>query len=131
MLAADANHALASPVRRLGTLLLGLAAVVLVLFAVYRDWERAWVPVVPIALASGWSALVLWLLGVALNPMSAALGALVIAISTEFAVLLCARYRDERSDGWEPGARRWPARTARRAPPCSPPASPRWPASPC
>jgi predicted RND superfamily exporter protein len=34
--------------------------------------------------------------------MSAALSALVIAISTEFAVLLCARYREERADGWEP-----------------------------
>ena len=51
-------------------------------------WARAWVPLVPIALATGWSALVLWLLGVPLNPMSATLGALVIAISTEFAVLL-------------------------------------------
>ena len=45
-------------------------------------------PLVPIALATGWSALVLWLVGVPLNPMSAALSALVIAISTEFSVLL-------------------------------------------
>src|SRR3954453_23332352 len=102
VLAADANHALGDPLRRLLTLVAGLIAVALALFAVYRDWERAWVPLVPIALATGWSALVLWLLGVALNPMSAALGALVIAISTEFAVLLCARYREERLDGWEP-----------------------------
>jgi hydrophobe/amphiphile efflux-3 (HAE3) family protein len=102
VLAADANHALGDPLRRLLTLLAGLAAVALALFAVYREWERAWVPLVPIALATGWSALVLWLLGVALNPMSAALAALVIAISTEFAVLLCARYREERAGGWEP-----------------------------
>jgi uncharacterized protein len=101
VLAADANHALADPVRRLATLLLGLAAVCVVLRLVYRDWRRAWVPVVPIALATGWSALVLWLLGVALNPMSAALGALVIAISTEFAVLLSARFREERAAGWD------------------------------
>jgi uncharacterized protein len=102
VLAADANHALGDPLRRLLTLLAGLGAVALALFAVYRSWERAWVPLVPIALATGWSALVLWLLGVALNPMSAALAALVIAISTEFAVLLCARYREERGDGWAP-----------------------------
>ena len=50
-------------------------------------------PLVPIALATGWSALVLFLLRIPLNPMSATLGALVIAISTEFAVLLDERYR--------------------------------------
>ena len=88
MLAADANHALSDPLRRVLTALAGLAAVALALFAVYRSWARAWVPLVPIALATGWSALVLWLIGVPLNPMSAALSALVIAISTEFSVLL-------------------------------------------
>jgi predicted RND superfamily exporter protein len=76
--------------------LLGLLAVFAALLAVYRSVERAWVPVVPIALATGWSALLLWVLGVSLNPLSAALSALVIAISTEFAVLLAARYRIER-----------------------------------
>jgi hydrophobe/amphiphile efflux-3 (HAE3) family protein len=100
VLAADANHALADPPRRLGTTILGLAAVLLALLAVYRSWARAWVPLVPIALATGWSALLLWALGVALNPMSAALSALVIAISTEFAVLLSARFRDEREAGF-------------------------------
>jgi uncharacterized protein len=107
VLAADANHALTDPLRRLGTLLAGLLAVALALWAVHRRWERAWVPVVPIALATGWSALVLQALGVPLNPMSATLGALVIAISTEFGVLLEARFREERSAGWD-------ARTALR-----------------
>jgi predicted RND superfamily exporter protein len=58
---------------------------------------------VPIALASGWSGLVLWALGIPLNPMSATLGTLVIAISTEFAVLLAARFRDERAAGLAAG----------------------------
>jgi hydrophobe/amphiphile efflux-3 (HAE3) family protein len=103
VLAADANHALSDPLRRVLTALAGLIAVALALFAVYRSWARAWVPLVPIALATGWSALVLWLIGVPLNPMSAALSALVIAISTEFSVLLSARYREEREAGLEPG----------------------------
>jgi predicted RND superfamily exporter protein len=102
VLAADANHALSDPLRRLATTLIGLLAVALALFAVYRSWARAWVPLVPIALATGWSALLLWIVGVRLNPMSAALSALVIAISTEFAVLLTARFRDERAAGFEP-----------------------------
>ena len=102
VLAADANHALSDPLRRVLLALAGLAAVALALFAVYRSWARAWVPLVPIALATGWSALVLWLLGVPLNPMSAALSALVIAISTEFSVLWRARYREERENGHSP-----------------------------
>ena len=66
-------------------------------------------PLIPIALATGWSAGVLFLLGllpgplsVELNPMSVTLGALVIAISTEFSVLLSARYRQEREAGAPP-----------------------------
>ena len=104
VLAAEANAALASPWRRLGTLLAGLLAVGLVLLAVHRRAERAWVPLVPIALATGWSALVLFALRVPLNPMSATLGALVIALSTEFAVLLDGRYREERRAGGSPAA---------------------------
>jgi predicted RND superfamily exporter protein len=50
-------------------------------------------------LATGWSALVLYAVRVPLNPMSVTLGALVIAISTEFSVLLSARYRQERAKG--------------------------------
>jgi hydrophobe/amphiphile efflux-3 (HAE3) family protein len=114
VLAAEANATLSDPLRRLATLAAGLLAVLLVLLLVHRlarrrprgarlswreSWRRAWVPVVPIALATGWSALVLWLLGVPLNPLSATLGALVIAISTEFSVLLAARFRAERAAG--------------------------------
>ena len=35
-----------------------------------------------------------------LNPMSAALGALTIAIATEFSVILSARFHEERGGGW-------------------------------
>jgi hydrophobe/amphiphile efflux-3 (HAE3) family protein len=84
--------------------LAGLLAVALVLLAVYRSWSRALIPLVPIVLATGWSALVLWLSRVPLNPMSAALGALTIAIATEFSVILAARFRQERGAGRELGA---------------------------
>ena len=102
VLVAGANDNLSNPLRRLGTLLAGLLAVALALLAVYRRWERALVPLVPIALATGWSALVLFAIRIPLNPMSATLSALVIAISTEFSVLLTARYREERAAGLEP-----------------------------
>jgi uncharacterized protein len=84
--------------------LAGLIAVALVLLVVYRSWSRALTPLAPIVLATGWSALVLWLSQVPLNPMSAALGALTIAIATEFSVILAARFRQERRAGRDLGA---------------------------
>jgi hydrophobe/amphiphile efflux-3 (HAE3) family protein len=77
----------------------GLLAVALALLAVYRSARRALVPLIPIVLATGWSACAVWALGIDLNPMSATLGALVIAIATEFSVLLAARYEEERGRG--------------------------------
>ncbi len=109
VLAAEANGALASPWRRGLTLLAALAGVLLVLLLVRRSVREAAVPLIPIALATGWSAGVLFILGllpgsleVDLNPMSVTLGALVIAISTEFSVLLSARYLQERKAGAGP-----------------------------
>ena len=77
-------------------------------------------PLVPIVLATGWSALVLFAVRVPLNPMSVTLGALVIAISTEFSVLLSERHRQERLAGHdtvEALRRSLPRARARRSPP--------------
>jgi uncharacterized protein len=110
-LAADANAEL-SDSRYLLTGA-GLLAVALILLAVYRSARRALVPLVPIALATGWSSLVLWAMQIDLNPMSATLGALVIAIATEFSVILSARFSEEREAGRSVGEslRRTYART--------------------
>jgi predicted RND superfamily exporter protein len=97
VLAADANSSLSGS-RYLVTIV-GIIAVAIVLLAVYRSASRALVPLIPIVFATGWSSLVLWITGVPLNPMSATLGALVIAIATEFSVLLSARYHEERRQG--------------------------------
>jgi hydrophobe/amphiphile efflux-3 (HAE3) family protein len=100
VLAAQSGTQVASAWRRLQDLLIGLAAVALVLLIAFRgDRRRALVPLVPITLATGWSALILFAVRVPLNPMSVTLGALVIAISTEFSVLLSERYRQERFRG--------------------------------
>jgi len=79
--------------------LAGIAAVGLALLLIYRSWRRALVPLVPTVLATGWASLLLWLTGIPLNPMSAALGALTIAIATEFGVLLSGRFHEERAGG--------------------------------
>lgn len=75
--------------------LAGLLAVALVLLTAYRSVSRALLPLVPTVLATGWASLVLWVSGIPLNPMSAALGALTIAIATEFAVILAARFHEQ------------------------------------
>ena len=97
VLAAEANADLSGS--RYWLTAAGLLAVAAVLLAVYRSPRRALVPLIPIVLATGWSALVLAAIGIPLNPMSATLGALVIAIATEFSVILSARYGQERAAG--------------------------------
>jgi predicted RND superfamily exporter protein len=105
VLAAEANDKVASPWRRALALVAGLLAVALVLLLAFRlHARRALVPLVPIALATGWSALILFCTRIPLNPMSVTLGALVIAISTEFSVLLSERFRSERAAGHAPPA---------------------------
>jgi hydrophobe/amphiphile efflux-3 (HAE3) family protein len=99
VLAAQADRSLSSVSRRDTMLLAGLLAVALVLLLVLRSPRRALAPIVPIVLATGWSALIVFAIQIPLNPMSATLGALVIAISTEFSVLLSERFAQERAAG--------------------------------
>ena len=79
--------------------LAGLLAVALALLVVHRSPRRVLVALAPAVLATGWASLILWLSGIPLNPMSAALGALTIAIATQFAVILSARFQEERRGG--------------------------------
>ena len=100
VLAAQSGAQVAAPWRRVLTLLAGLAAAALVLLGAFRgDRRRALTPLLPVALATGWSALVVFVIRVPLNPMSVTLSALVIAVSTEFSVLLSERHRQERAAG--------------------------------
>ncbi|MGH2879308.1 MAG: MMPL family transporter [Solirubrobacteraceae bacterium] len=101
VLAAQAGAQVASPWRRVLTLFAALVAVAAILLLCFRgDPRRTLVPLIPVVLATGWSALVLFALRIPLNPMSVTLGALVIAISTEFGVLLSERQRQERAAGY-------------------------------
>jgi hydrophobe/amphiphile efflux-3 (HAE3) family protein len=101
VLAAQAGAQVASPWRRVLTLLAALLAVAAILLLCFRgDRRRALVPLIPVVLATGWSALVLFALRIPLNPMSVTLGALVIAVSTEFGVLLSERQRQEQAAGY-------------------------------
>ena len=97
VIAAEAGSELSSS--RYWLALAGLGAVALVLLVLLRSFRRALVPLLPTVLATGWASLLIWLTGIPLNPMSAALGALTIAIATEFGVILSGRFEQERSVG--------------------------------
>ena len=101
VIAAAANEDLAAS--RWWLPIVGLAAVALALLATYRSARRALLPLVPVLFATGWSALLVAAMDIPLNPMSATLGALVIAIATEFSVILSARYEQERGTGLSVG----------------------------
>jgi hypothetical protein len=94
--------------------LVPVAAVALLLLALLRQPRRALLPVLPTALAAGWAPLVVRLLGRlpgdagatlgSLNPLTVVLGALVVALGTEFGVVLMERFHEERWNGLEPAA---------------------------
>src|SRR4029077_6659433 len=89
-----------------------LALVALALIAVYRESRRALLPLVPTALAAGWAPLLLLLLGRlpggvgstlgSFNPLTVVLGALIVALGTEFGVVLLGRFYEERARGLAP-----------------------------
>jgi hypothetical protein len=91
VLAADAEGSLSSSSDRLLMLVVSLVLVAAALMAALRHVRRVLVPLIPIVLATGWSGLLVSVLRIPLNPMSATLGTLVIAITTEFSVLLSER----------------------------------------
>jgi predicted RND superfamily exporter protein len=97
--------------------LLNLAPLLIVavaLFLIYREPRRALLPLLPTAMAAGWAPLVLLVLGRlpgdlgstlgSLNPLTVVLGALVIALGTEFGVVLLGRFYEERREGLDPEA---------------------------
>ncbi|MFN2583033.1 MAG: MMPL family transporter [Candidatus Dormibacteria bacterium] len=91
-----------------------LAVVAIALYLIYREPRRALLPLLPTVLAAGWAPLVLLLLGRlpggigqtlgSLNPLTVVLGALVIALGTEFGVMLLSRFYEERRRGLDPDA---------------------------
>jgi hydrophobe/amphiphile efflux-3 (HAE3) family protein len=95
--AADASGALSNPWRRLLIAVVALTLLFLVVLAVTKSWRRAAPPVLSVAMAAGLSALLLFVIRVPLNPMSAALGVFIVAIAGEFTLLIYLQYLKERA----------------------------------
>jgi hypothetical protein len=109
-LAAQAYDTIVS--RSLVLNLLPLVVVFLALLLLERDFRRAALPILPTAIAAGWAPLILLLLGLlpgtvgktlgSFNPLTVVLGALVIALATEFGVVLLRRFDEEMARGVHP-----------------------------
>ncbi len=84
---------------RLKMTLLGGILIFLGLLAIYRDWLKALIPVVPVALVTGLAGGAMYLLGIQYNPLTATLGALTIGLGAEYSILVMARYFEERGKG--------------------------------
>lgn len=95
--AADASGALSNPFRRLLIATVALALLFLVLFGITRSASKAVAPVLSVAIAAGLASLLLFVLRVPLNPMSAALSVFIIAIAGEFTLLIYMQYLRERA----------------------------------
>nr|WP_304364388.1 RND family transporter [Methanosarcina sp. KYL-1] len=81
---------------------LGLALVLAGLFVIYRDWLKALTPVIPMFIVIGWSGGVMDYLNLDYNPMTATLGALILGVGSEYAILMMERYFEEKEAGASP-----------------------------
>lgn len=68
----------------------------------YRDLARGVLTMIPVLLAVGTSTVLVRALGITLSPLTTVGGPLVVATCSEFAVLLVARYAEERARGLDP-----------------------------
>ncbi len=78
-----------------------LAAILAVLAAWFRNPVKALAPLLPVVLALGASAMLLYFSGVEYSPLTSISGPLIIAMGTEFNVLLMSRYFEERANGMD------------------------------
>lgn len=87
---------------RVAMTFLGLLLVLIGLFIVYRDWVKALVPVIPMLIVIGWSGGVMSYLNIDYTPITATLGALILGVGSEYAILMMERYFEEKDKGLSP-----------------------------
>jgi predicted RND superfamily exporter protein len=75
--------------------LLGLLLIFIVLLAVYRDLIKALLPVLPMLVVIGWMGGVMYVAGLKYTPLTATLGALILGVGSEYAILMMERFYEE------------------------------------
>jgi len=82
--------------------LLGLVLIFIVLLAIYRDLIKALLPVLPMLVVIGWMGGVMYLADMKYTPLTACLGALILGVGSEYAILMMERFYEELSKIGEP-----------------------------
>jgi hydrophobe/amphiphile efflux-3 (HAE3) family protein len=75
--------------------LLGLVLIFFVLIAIYRDLIKALLPVLPMLVVIGWMGNVMYLANMKYTPLTATLGALILGVGSEYAILMMERFYEE------------------------------------
>jgi len=81
---------------RMQMTLLGLVLIFFILLLVYRDLIKAVLPILPMFIVIGWMGGVMYVSGMKYNPMTATLGALILGVGSEYAILTMERFYEEK-----------------------------------
>ncbi len=81
---------------------IGIILVFAGLLVIYRDLLKAITPVITMAMVVGWSGGLMYFTGIEYTPMTATLGALILAVGSEYSILMMERYFEERDKGCGP-----------------------------
>ena len=87
---------------RVAMTLLGLTMVFGGLLVIYRDWIKALTPVITMFIVIGWAGGIMYYSGLEYTPMTATLGALILGVGSEYAILMMERYYEEKEKGASP-----------------------------
>lgn len=78
--------------------LLGFGLIFAFLLLIYRK-ATAITPIIPIIMIVGWNAVIMYVLGLEYNILTATLGAMTIGVASEYTILIMERYDEERKRG--------------------------------
>lgn len=82
--------------------LLGLLLIFIVLLLIYRDLIKALLPVLPMLVVIGWMGGVMYVADMKYTPLTATLGALILGVGSEYAILMMERFYEELSKIGQP-----------------------------
>lgn len=82
--------------------LLGLVLIFIVLLLIYRDLIKALLPVLPMLVVIGWMGGVMYQADMKYTPLTACLGALILGVGSEYAILMMERFYEELAKIGEP-----------------------------
>jgi predicted RND superfamily exporter protein len=74
--------------------ILGFIFVFVFLILVYRHLHAV-SPIIPIVFVVGWNAVMMYMIGLTYNPLTATLGSMTIGVAAEYTILVMERYAEE------------------------------------